>query len=164
MAPRKTAAPRKTVARPQAKRPQAQQIREPVSKPYEARQRGKYMSTKQLEHFRSILLKQKKELLQEANRLVEYMKSDPVSYADTIDRAVQEEEFTLQLKESNRERKLLGKIDQALVKINNRRYGFCVSCGGEIGIGRLEARPTTDQCIDCKQLDEIKEQHLYRRV
>ena len=124
------------------------------------RQSKKYMNPKQLEHFHDILLSRRNELISEAGRTVGCMQSDSNTYADTIDQASQEEEFTLQLKERDRERRLLQKINEALIKIDNHEYGFCISCGAEIGINRLEARPTTDQCIDCKELDEIKERHL----
>ena len=119
----------------------------------------KYMDTRQLEYFRSILLSRREELISEAGRMVDYMQTDSNTYADAIDQASQEEEFTLQLKERDRERKLLQKIDEAIAKIDKKEYGYCVSCGAEIGVSRLEARPTTDQCIDCKEIDEIKERH-----
>ena len=122
-------------------------------------QSGKYMDARQLKYFRKILLSRRNELITEADRTVDYMQADSNTYADTIDQANQEEEFTLQLKERDRERKLLQKIDEALIKIDNHEYGYCVSCGAEIGFERLEARPTTDQCIDCKELDEIKERY-----
>ena len=124
------------------------------------RQSKKYMNSRQLKYFHDILLSRKNELINEADRTVGCMQSDSNTYADTIDQASQEEEFTLQLKERDRERRLLQKINEALIKIDNHEYGFCISCGAEIGINRLEARPTTDQCIDCKELDEIKERHL----
>ena len=119
----------------------------------------RYMNPKQLEYFREILLLRRNELISEADRTVDYIQNDSNTYADTIDQATQEEEFTLQLKERDRERKLIQKIDEALIKIDNHEYGYCSSCGAEIGINRLEARPTTDQCIDCKELDEFKERH-----
>ena len=118
-----------------------------------------YMTNKQLKYFYSVLIARKKALMEEAGRMVDHMKSDSNQYADSADRATQEEEFTLELRERDRERKLMQKIDEALMKISNKEYGYCVSCGIEIGISRLEARPTTDQCIDCKMLDEIVERH-----
>ena len=117
----------------------------------------KYMNDRQLDYFRSILLSRREDLISEADRMVDYMQTGSNTYADAIDQASQEEEFTLQLKERDRERKLLQKIDEAIAKIDKKEYGFCVSCGAEIGISRLEARPTTDQCIDCKEIDELKE-------
>ena len=122
-------------------------------------QSEKYMNPRQLEYFKNILLARRRELIEEADRTADYIQADSNTYADTIDQANQEEEFTLQLKERERERKLLQKIDEALVKIDERKYGFCISCGAEIGISRLKARPTTDQCIDCKELDEIRERY-----
>ena len=129
------------------------------AKPLGLRRNKKYMNLDQLDYFRNLLLSRRNELISEADRTVDYMQTDSNTYADTIDQASQEEEFTLQLKERERERKLLQKIDEAIAKIENHRYGFCVSCGAEIGINRLEARPTSTQCIDCKELDEIRERH-----
>ena len=117
----------------------------------------KYMDARQLGYFRNILLSRREKLISEADRMVNYMQTGSNTYADAIDQASQEEEFTLQLKERDRERKLLQKIDEAIAKIDRKEYGYCISCGAEIGISRLEARPTTDQCIDCKEIDEIKE-------
>ena len=118
-----------------------------------------YMTAKQLKYFYNILIVRKKALMEEAGRMVNHMKSDSNQYADSADRATQEEEFTLELRERDRERKLMRKIDEALMKISKKEYGYCVSCGIEIGISRLEARPTTDQCIDCKMIDELIERH-----
>ena len=127
------------------------------NKPRRLPRSKKYMDARQLDYFRSILLSRREELISEADRMVDYMQTGSNTYADAIDQASQEEEFTLQLKERDRERKLLQKIDEAIAKIDKKEYGFCVSCGAEIGISRLEARPTTDQCIDCKEIDELKE-------
>ena len=172
-----TPTPKKRVARKSAvkKKAPAQKTRVPQKKAIKkaatvristirgkirkSRRNKKYMDAEQLEYFRSILLARRNELINEADRMVGYMQTGSNTYADTIDQANQEEEFTLRLKERDRERKLLRKIDEALAKIDRHEYGFCVSCGGEIGISRLKVRPTTDQCIDCKELDELKERH-----
>lgn len=125
--------------------------------PYELKKGEEYMNDDQGEHFRKILLAWKHELMEEVDRTVHHMKEDASNYADPSDRATQEEEFTLELRTRDRERKLIKKIDKTLDRINEEDYGFCDACGVEIGIRRLEARPTATLCIDCKTLAEIKE-------
>lgn len=125
--------------------------------PYEAKKGEEYMSDAQLEHFKKILLDWKQELMEEVDRTVHHMKEDASNFADPADRATQEEEFSLELRTRDRERKLIKKIDKTMDRIEKDDYGFCDSCGVEIGIRRLEARPTATLCIDCKTLAEIKE-------
>tara|TARA_R110001592_G_scaffold7583_2_gene42263 strand:+ start:7878 stop:8312 length:435 start_codon:yes stop_codon:yes gene_type:complete len=125
--------------------------------PYVAKKGEEYMNSAQREHFRVILLAWKKELMEEVDRTVHHMKEDASNYADPSDRATQEEEFSLELRTRDRERKLIKKIDKTLDRIKEDDYGFCDSCGVEIGVRRLEARPTATLCIDCKTLAEIKE-------
>lgn len=125
--------------------------------PYEPAKNEEYMSKGQLEHFKTILLNWRQELMEEVDRTVHHMKDESVSLPDAADRATQEEEFSLELRTRDRERKLIRKINQALDKIEKDEYGWCDACGIEIGIRRLEARPTANLCIDCKTLEEIKE-------
>jgi DnaK suppressor protein len=125
--------------------------------PYQADAGEEYMSGAQREHFKKILLSWKQELMEEVDRTVNHMKEDASNFADPSDRATQEEEFSLELRTRDRERKLIKKIDQTIDRIERDDYGFCDSCGVEIGIRRLEARPTASLCIDCKTLAEIKE-------
>ncbi len=125
--------------------------------PYEPKKGEEYMSDAQLEHFKGILLSWKQELMEEVDRTVHHMKEDASNFADPSDRATQEEEFSLELRTRDRERKLIKKIDKTVDRIEKDDYGFCDSCGVEIGIRRLEARPTATLCIDCKTLAEIKE-------
>ena len=125
--------------------------------PYEIKKGEEYMSPAQLEHFKQILLDWKQELMEEVDRTVHHMKEDASNFADPADRATQEEEFSLELRTRDRERKLIKKIDKTMDRIGKDDYGFCDSCGVEIGIRRLEARPTATLCIDCKTLAEIKE-------
>jgi len=124
---------------------------------YKPKRGEEYMSERQREHFRSILLNWKAELMQEVDRTVTHMKDEAANFPDPADRATQEEEFSLELRTRDRERKLIKKIDSTIERINQDDYGFCDACGVEIGIKRLEARPTANLCIDCKTLDEIKE-------
>lgn len=128
--------------------------------PYKERKGEEYMSRKQLDHFRMILTGWKKSLMQEVDRTVTHMQSDSSNHADSADRATQEEGFSLELRERDRERKLIRKIDQAIGRLDNAEYGYCKLCGVEIGIRRLEARPTATMCIDCKTFDEIKEKQI----
>jgi DnaK suppressor protein len=120
-----------------------------------------YMSDEQYDHFRNILIEWKRQLMEEVDRTVDHMKTDAANYADPADRATQEEEFSLELRTRDRERKLIKKIDESLALIDSGEYGFCEGCGIEIGIRRLEARPTATLCIDCKTLQEIKEKQIY---
>jgi len=125
--------------------------------PYKPKRGEEYMSENQREHFKSILLNWKSELMQEVDRTVSHMKDEAANFPDPADRATQEEEFSLELRTRDRERKLIKKIDSTMERIEQDDYGFCDACGVEIGIKRLEARPTATLCIDCKTLDEIKE-------
>jgi DnaK suppressor protein len=125
--------------------------------PYKPKRGEEYMNEAQREHFNSILLKWKSELMQEVDRTVSHMKDEAANFPDPADRATQEEEFSLELRTRDRERKLIKKIDSTMERIDQDDYGFCDACGVEIGIKRLEARPTATLCIDCKTLAEIKE-------
>ena len=125
--------------------------------PYKPKKNEEYMNEKQCEHFRNILLSWKSELMEEVDRTVSHMKDDAANFPDPADRATQEEEFSLELRTRDRERKLIKKIDKTIDLIDADDYGYCDTCGVEIGIKRLEARPTATMCIDCKTLDEIKE-------
>ena len=125
--------------------------------PYKPKRGEKYMNEQQRVHFRGILLNWKSELMQEVDRTVTHMKDEAANFPDPADRATQEEEFSLELRTRDRERKLIKKIDATMELIEQNDYGYCEACGVEIGIQRLEARPTATQCIDCKTLAEIKE-------
>ena len=125
--------------------------------PYKPKRGEEYMNEKKREHFKVILLNWKSELMQEVDRTVSHMKDEAANFPDPADRATQEEEFSLELRTRDRERKLIKKIDSTMERIEQDDYGFCDACGVEIGIQRLEARPTATLCIDCKTLAEIKE-------
>lgn len=128
--------------------------------PYEEVSGEEYMNESQLKHFETILKNWKAELMREVDRTVHYMQDDAANFPDPNDRATQESEFSLELRTRDRERKLIKKIDEALKEIESGDYGYCESCGIEIGIRRLEARPTATLCIDCKTLDEIREKQM----
>lgn len=125
--------------------------------PYKEKKGEEYMNEDQQAHFRAILLTWKKDLMEEVDKTVTHMKDDATNFPDPNDRASQEEEFALELRTRDRERKLIKKIDESLEAMDIQEYGFCETCGVDIGIRRLEARPTATQCIDCKELDERKE-------
>jgi DnaK suppressor protein len=129
--------------------------------PYEEKHGEDYMNDAQQEHFREILRHWKQELMEEVDRTVHHMQDEAANFPDPNDRATQESEFTMELRTRDRERKLIKKIDESLEKIDNGEYGYCEECGIEIGIRRLEARPTAALCIDCKSLDEIREKQRY---
>ena len=128
--------------------------------PYEPAEGEEYMSERMEQHFRQILRAWKADLMQEVDRTVSHMQDEAANFPDPNDRATQESEFSLELRTRDRERKLIKKIDSTLDMIDNHEYGYCESCGVEIGIRRLEARPTASQCIDCKTLDEIREKQM----
>lgn len=127
--------------------------------PYAEKSGEEYMNDDQIAHFRAILDKWKVELMEEVDRTVHHMQDDAANFPDPNDRATQEEEFTLELRTRDRERKLIKKISQSLEDLDKGDYGFCESCGTDIGIRRLEARPTANLCIDCKTLAEIREKN-----
>ena len=125
--------------------------------PYKEKRGEPYMNPNQVAHFREILRNWKRELMEEVDRTVHHMQDEAANFPDPNDRASQESEFALELRTRDRERKLIKKIDESLEDLDNDDYGYCDVCGIEIGIRRLEARPTATQCIDCKTLDEIRE-------
>ena len=129
-------------------------------KPYKPKRGEEYMNDKQIEHFRHILQAWKRQLMEEVDRTLHHMQDEAANFPDPNDRASQESEFTLELRTRDRERKLIKKIDESLLHLDSGDYGFCETCGIEIGIRRLEARPTATLCIDCKVLDEIREKQM----
>ena len=128
--------------------------------PYQAGPDEEYMNDDQIEHFRKLLLAWKSELMEEVDRTMSHLKDEAANFPDPADRASQEEEFSLELRTRDRERKLIKKIDSTLELLDSGDYGFCDTCGVEIGIRRLEARPTATLCVDCKTLDEIREKQV----
>ena len=131
--------------------------------PYKIKKGENYMNDKQIAHFRKILEDIKLELGQDIDRTVHTMQDEATVFADPNDRASQESDMALELRNRDRERKLIKKINQTIAKIDSidsDDYGYCDTCGIEIGLKRLEARPTATLCIDCKTLDEIRERQL----
>jgi DnaK suppressor protein len=130
--------------------------------PYVPKKGEEYMSPQQLAHFRKMLEELKLELSQDIERTVHTMQDEATVFADPNDRASQESDMTLELRSRDRERKLIKKIEDTIAKIDsgNGEYGYCESCGIEIGLKRLEARPTATLCIDCKTLDEFREKQV----
>ncbi|MFZ7159366.1 RNA polymerase-binding protein DksA [Avibacterium avium] len=128
--------------------------------PYQPKEGEEYMNDEQLLHFRKILEAWRNQIQEETTRTVAYMQDEASNFPDPADRATQEEEFSLELRNRDRERKLMKKIEHTLKKIDTGDFGYCDSCGIEIGIRRLEARPTADLCIDCKTLSEIREKQM----
>ncbi|TKB45356.1 RNA polymerase-binding protein DksA [Thalassotalea mangrovi] len=128
--------------------------------PYQESAGEEYMNPAQEAHFRKILEAWRAELRNNVDGTVSHMKDEAANYPDPVDRAAQEEEFSLELRTRDRERKLIKKIEKTLQLIEDGEFGFCDSCGIEIGIKRLEARPTADLCIECKTLAEIKERQM----
>ena len=161
---KKTAAKKTVAKKPVAKKKPKLKVVATTNKskiaPYKAKKKEKYMSAAMKRHFTAVLVNWKEHLFDEMQKTFDHLKTKGETYADPIDRASQEEEFAFELRTRDRERKLINKISISLDKIKNDDYGWCDSCGDEIGIKRLEARPTATHCIDCKTLDEIKEKQL----
>ena len=128
--------------------------------PYKPKKGEEYMNEPQKDHFRHILNAWRDELGAEMDRARHRMQDETVNYPDPTDRATQESEMTLELRTRDRERKLIRKIEETLDQIDSGEYGFCESCGAEIGLRRLEARPTATLCIDCKTLEELREKQV----
>lgn len=129
-------------------------------KPYTPKKGEKYMGKKQQEHFSAILKAWKAELEDEIDKTLHQMMGDPATEADPNDRASRETDMSLELRSRDREGKLIKKINEALDRLEHGDYGYCETCGEDIGISRLEARPTAELCIDCKTLDEIREKQM----
>ncbi len=128
--------------------------------PYKAKKGEAYMNPNQLEHFRGVLNGIKQGLSEDIDRTVHTMQDEATVFADPNDRASQESDMSLELRSRDRERKLIKNIDKMLARIDAGDYGYCDKCGVEIGLSRLEARPTATLCIDCKTLDEIREKQV----
>ena len=130
-------------------------------KPYALKKNEKYMNAKQRKHFLSILESWQTQLQFEQDRTADKIQDNVSNFPDEADRATHEEEFTLELRTRERERKLLSKIIESIDDLKVNDYGYCASCGIEVGIRRLEARPTATRCIDCKTIEEIHERQKY---
>jgi DnaK suppressor protein len=148
----------KSAAKKVMPKPNSQQFKQ--FQTYTPKSKEKYMSKSQREHFMRILNVWKNELSKDIDRTVAHMQDDITAYADPNDRASQESDMALELRNRDRERKLIKKIDQTLKIIASDDYGYCKQCGEEIGLNRLQARPTATLCIDCKTLDEIREKQM----
>ena len=160
---KKAAAKKKTTARktsPARRKTTSQVGPVPGIAPYKEKKGEEYMNDEQVEHFRNILLTWKKELMEEVDRTVHHMQDDAANFPDPNDRATQESEFSMELRARDRERKLIKKLEESIQDLEDNEYGYCEACGVEIGVKRLEARPTATLCIDCKILDEIKEKQM----
>lgn len=155
--PVKKATPKKTTK--QVKYEEAQFLAS--IKPYVLKKNEKYMNAKQQKHFQDILGTWKEQLQIEQDRTADKIQQNVSHFPDESDRATHEEEFTLELRTRERERKLLSKINESIDDLKSDDYGYCSSCGIEIGIRRLEARPTATRCIDCKTIEEIHERQQY---
>jgi len=155
-------AAKKVMAKPAAKKVMAKPSKQQLKhfQTYTPKSNEKYMNKAQREHFIKILNEWKMELIKDIDRTVTHMQDDLTAYADPNDRASQESDMALELRNRDRERKLIKKIDQTLVIIASNDYGYCNQCGEEIGLNRLQARPTATLCIDCKTLDEIRERQM----
>lgn len=166
-APAKKAATKKTVAKKApVKKTRASfstqniDVQPLYGEAYKFKKGEEYMNDDQVQHFHNILNAWKDDLMQEVDETVHHMQDEAANFPDPNDRASQETEFALELRSRDRGRKLVKKIDESILMLKKDDYGYCEICGVEIGVRRLEARPTANQCIDCKTLDEIKEKQM----
>jgi DnaK suppressor protein len=161
--PARTSANRKTPARPS--KPRGSLLSGPIHgiAPYKPKRGENYMSDAQIEHFRKILGAWKNELIFEVDRTVHHMQDEAANFPDPNDRATQESEFGLELRTRDRERKLLRKIDQALVRLDEGTYGYCDETGEEIGLKRLEARPVATLSLEAQERRELAERQFRDR-
>ena len=158
---KKTAAKKPAAKKPVSRKKTDSQIGPvPGIAPYSEKKGEEYMNDQQIEHFRNILLSWKRSLMEEVDRTVHHMQDDAANFPDPNDRATQESEFSMELRARDRERKLIKKIEESMRHLDNDEFGYCEACGVEIGVKRLEARPTATLCIDCKILDEIREKQM----
>ena len=169
-APAKRAAAKKSTTKKAAKKTAPKKSNIDISdfsnfsstfQPYKSKKNEKYMNANQKKHFENILQAWKDALHEEQEKTENLIQTDQGNFPDSVDRASKEEEFMLELRKRDRERKLISKIEQSMKDLSDNFYGFCETCGIEIGIKRLEARPTATQCIDCKTIEEIKEKQQY---
>ena len=158
----KKAAPKKvSTLKPARKKASTSQIGPvPGIDNYKEKKGEEYMNELQLAHFRNILMAWKLSLMEEVDRTVHHMQDDAANFPDPNDRATQESEFSMELRARDRERKLIKKIEESIRGLESDEFGYCEACGVEIGVKRLEARPTATLCIDCKILDEIREKQM----
>lgn len=159
---RAKASPRKSASRRRSGEPALQTAHSviPGIAPYKPRKGEDYMNEPQRDHFREILLEWRRQLVSDISRTISSMQDESINHPDPTDRATQETDMSLELRSRDRERKLIKKIDETVLRIDEDDYGYCDNCGVEIGIARLEARPTATLCIDCKTLDEIREKQM----
>jgi DnaK suppressor protein len=159
-AAKKTAAKKSAVKKTASKATAASRMTDDQSftnfTPYKEKKGEEYMNPNQIAHFRHILEGWKQQLMNKVDETVHHMQDEAANFPDPNDRASQESEFAMELRTRDRERKLIKKIDESIDDLGED-YGYCTHCGVEIGIRRLEARPTATQCIDCKTLNEIRE-------
>lgn len=128
--------------------------------PYAPKKGEEYMNAAQVDHFRNMLQAWRRQLMEQVDRTVNHLQDEATNFPDPLDRATQEEELAIELRTRDRERRLIRKIHVTLERIDQDDYGYCDTCGVEIGLRRLEARPTATKCVDCKALDELRERQL----
>jgi DnaK suppressor protein len=128
--------------------------------PYVPKKGEAYMNAQQRAHFKQVLAALRDELSADIDRTVHTMQDEATVFADPNDRASQESDMALELRNRDRERKLIKKINETIARIDAEDYGYCENCGAEIGLKRLEARPTATLCIDCKTLEEMRERQV----
>ena len=131
-----------------------------LKKGYKPRKNEKYMSAQQQEYFRQKLLAWREELVEESRETISHLQSEVRDVGDEAERATRETENSLELRTRDRYRKLIRKIDKALIRLDEGDYGYCEETGEEIGLDRLEARPIATLCLDAQERWELRQKQL----
>jgi len=131
-----------------------------IPKGYKPSEGEEYMNPQQLEYFRQKLLAWRNSLIEESQETINNLRGEVRDVGDEAERASRETENSLELRTRDRYRKLLGKIDEALGRVDDGSYGYCEETGEEIGLARLEARPNATLCLDAQERWELKQKQM----
>ncbi|AKS41479.1 RNA polymerase-binding protein DksA [Wenzhouxiangella marina] len=131
-----------------------------LPKGYKPSEDEEYMCPEQLEYFRQKLLDWRNSLIEESQETINNLRGEVRDVGDEAERASRETENSLELRTRDRYRKLLGKIDEALARVDDGSYGYCEETGEEIGLARLEARPNATLCLDAQERWELKQKQM----
>jgi DnaK suppressor protein len=118
------------------------------------------MCQNHLEYFRRKLIGWREELVEESRETISNLQREVRDVGDEAERATRETENSLELRTRDRYRKLINKIDKALISVDEGEYGFCEETGEEIGLARLDARPIATLCLDAQERWELRQRQL----
>ena len=131
-----------------------------LPKGYTPTAKEEYMSPRQVEYFRQKLMNWRAELVEESRETMDNLREEVRDVGDEAERATRETENSLELRTRDRYRKLIKKIDQALMRIEEGEYGYCEETGEDIGLARLEARPIATLCLDAQERWELRQKQM----